>query len=109
VVGNLVSNAAKYTPRGGRIALRAIPGQGQAVIEVRDNGQGIAMDVLPQVFELFAQGHDTIHNAQGGLGIGLWLVKKLVDMHGGAIEAHSGGPGQGSLFVLRLPVVEAPP
>ncbi|MES2937186.1 MAG: PAS domain-containing protein [Pseudomonadota bacterium] len=108
VVGNLVSNAAKYTPSGGRIQLRAVPGHGQAVIEVRDNGQGIAADVLPHVFELFAQGHDTIHNAQGGLGIGLWLVKKLVDMHGGAVQAHSDGPGQGSLFVVRLPVVEAP-
>ncbi|MBA2673364.1 PAS domain-containing protein [Ramlibacter sp.] len=107
VVGNLISNAAKYTPRGGRIDLRAVAGHDQVVIEVRDNGQGIGADVLPNVFELFAQGHDTIHNAQGGLGIGLWLVKKLVEMHGGAIQAHSGGAGQGSLFVVRLPVVEA--
>jgi PAS domain S-box-containing protein len=104
VVGNLVNNAAKYTPRGGRIEVRATTENGQAVVAVRDTGEGIGPEVLPNVFELFAQGHQTIHNAQGGLGIGLWLVKRLVEMHGGGIAAQSDGPGRGSLFTVRLPL-----
>jgi signal transduction histidine kinase len=74
------------------------------VIDVRDNGSGIAADVLPHVFDIFAQGSCMREHAQGGLGIGLWLVKKLVELHHGSIEAHSGGPGRGSTFTLRLPV-----
>jgi PAS domain S-box-containing protein len=104
VVSNLLNNAAKYTPPGGRIELAARVEGGSAVIDVRDNGSGIAADVLPHVFDIFAQGSCMREHAQGGLGIGLWLVKKLVELHHGSIEAHSGGPGRGSTFTLRLPV-----
>ena len=104
VVSNLVNNAAKYTPRGGRVTL-AVRLQGdEAVVEVRDNGAGIAPNLLPHVFDLFAQGEGAREKGQGGLGIGLWLVKSLVEMHQGRIEAHSAGPGQGSTFTVRLPI-----
>jgi signal transduction histidine kinase len=103
VVGNLLVNAAKYTERGGRIWLEVGGGEG-AVLRVRDTGIGIAPDLLPHVFDLFVQADQSATRAQGGLGIGLTLVRTLVEMHGGTVEAHSPGPGGGSEFVVRLPL-----
>ncbi len=103
VVGNLLNNAAKYTPMGGRIEVSGRVEGASAIIAVRDNGAGIEPAMLPHVFDLFAQVDSTRRQAQGGLGIGLWLVKKLVELHNGTIEAHSAGPGQGSSFEVRLP------
>jgi signal transduction histidine kinase len=104
VVSNLVNNAVKYTPRGGHIDLAARVDGEEAVVEVSDNGAGIAAGLLPHVFDLFAQGDGARDKGQGGLGIGLWLVRKLVEMHGGRIEARSAGPDQGSTFTVRLPL-----
>jgi PAS domain S-box-containing protein len=104
VVSNLVNNAVKYTPRGGHIELAARVEGEEAVVEVSDNGAGIAAGLLPHVFDLFAQGDGARDKGQGGLGIGLWLVRKLVEMHGGRIEARSAGPDQGSTFTVRLPL-----
>lgn len=104
VVSNLLNNAAKYTPAGGRIELSAQVEGPQAVIRVTDNGTGISADMLPRVFDLFAQVDHTLARAQGGLGIGLSLVKKLVELHGGDIRADSRGLGQGSRFTVRLPL-----
>ena len=103
VVSNLLNNAAKYTPTGGRIDIAGRVEGASVAIEVRDNGAGITTEMLPKVFDLFAQVDRTRQNAQGGLGIGLWLVKKLVELHGGTIEAKSPGPGRGSTFTVRLP------
>jgi signal transduction histidine kinase len=103
VVGNLLHNAIKFTPSGGRIELELREAGDEIEIEVADNGAGIADDVLPRVFDLFAQGDRTLERRQGGLGIGLSLVKGLVEMHGGSAAAASGGPGGGSTFVVRLP------
>jgi len=105
VVSNLLNNAAKYTATGGRIEIAAHTDGGQVVMEVRDNDAGIPAETLPHVFDLFAQGGMKKH-AQGGLGIGLWLVKKLVQLHRGTIEAKSDGPGRGSTFTLRLPIAQ---
>jgi CheY-like chemotaxis protein len=104
VVGNLLTNAAKYTELNGRIRVSARRENGRAVLQVRDNGIGIAPDMLPHVFELFVQADHASTRAQGGLGIGLTLVKNLVEMHGGTIEARSAGLGTGSEFELRLPL-----
>jgi signal transduction histidine kinase/ActR/RegA family two-component response regulator len=114
VVTNLLNNSAKYTPRGGEIALEAGTEGGEAVIRVRDNGIGIPAEALPTIFEMFRQvsGPDRGRGAdsagpdktQGGLGIGLALVKRLVEMHGGSIDARSDGPGRGAEFVVRLPI-----
>jgi len=104
VVSNLVNNAAKYTPPGGHIVLSGQVESGHVLLRVIDNGAGITAEMLPQVFDLFAQAEDTRHSAQGGLGIGLWLVKKLVELHDGAVHAHSDGPGRGSTFSVRLPL-----
>jgi PAS domain S-box-containing protein len=103
VVSNLLNNAAKYTPAGGRIAVEARMEGANVAIDVRDTGAGIAAEALPQVFDLFSQVDRTRGNAQGGMGIGLWLVKKLVELHQGSVEARSDGPGQGSTFTVRLP------
>jgi PAS domain S-box-containing protein len=105
VVGNLLTNSAKYTEAGGKIWLTAHQEQGEAVLSVRDNGIGIAPDMLPHVFELFVQADLASTRSQGGLGIGLTLVKNLVEMHRGRVEAHSGGLGHGSEFIVRLPLV----
>ncbi len=110
VVANLLTNAARYTHAGGDIHLsatreRAASGD-EFVIRVKDNGVGIAAEMLPRVFDTFVQGHRDVDRAEGGLGIGLSLVKNLVAMHGGAVEAHSAGPGHGSEFVVRLPAPE---
>jgi len=105
VVTNLLTNASKYTPEGGRIELAAERDGDDAVISVRDSGIGIQPEVLPEVFDLFSQGTTALDRSKGGLGIGLALVKYLVEMHGGSVTAASGGPGAGSEFVVRLPAV----
>jgi PAS domain S-box-containing protein len=103
-VGNLVTNAAKYMEPNGRIWLTAEREGDKAVLRVRDNGIGLASDMLPCIFELFVQVDHASTKAQGGLGIGLTLVKNLVQMHSGSVEARSAGLGQGSEFVVRLPL-----
>ncbi len=103
VVVNLVGNASKYTSPGGTIRIGAWLDGLEAVIEVSDNGIGIAPDMLPRVFDLFAQGDDSLDRAEGGLGIGLTIVRQLVELHGGTIEARSDGLGLGARFVVRLP------
>ncbi len=105
VVGNLLNNAAKYTPDGGHIVLSAGLEAGSAVIRVTDAGIGLSPEMLPRVFDLFAQGDQALDRAQGGLGIGLSLVENLVKLHGGTIEADSPGQDLGSTFTVRLPVV----
>ncbi|HEX5632393.1 MAG TPA: PAS domain S-box protein, partial [Gemmatimonadales bacterium] len=104
VVANLLNNAAKYTDGGGRVWLGAERVGGEAVITVRDTGFGIPAEMLPHIFDMFAQVNRTLGRAQGGLGIGLALVRRLVELHGGRVEARSGGEGLGSEFVVRLPV-----
>ncbi|HUP08330.1 MAG TPA: hybrid sensor histidine kinase/response regulator [Caldimonas sp.] len=104
VVGNLINNAAKYTPDGGRIRISLSVADATAVIDVSDNGLGIPPDMLPGVFDLFAQVNRTLDRAQGGLGIGLSLVRRLVEMHGGSVTAASAGPNFGSTFTVRLPL-----
>ncbi len=104
VIGNLLTNSAKYTEPGGRIRLTAERDGDVAVLRVRDSGIGIAPDVLPHVFELFVQADHATTKTQGGLGIGLTLVKNLVGLHGGTVEAQSDGLGRGSEFVVRLPL-----
>jgi PAS domain S-box-containing protein len=108
VVANLLTNAAKYTPPSGRIAVRAAEEGGEVVIRVRDTGIGIAPDVLPNVFDLFVQERQAIDRSQGGLGLGLTIVRNLVERHGGTVSAHSEGPGTGSEFVVRLPRAHGP-
>jgi PAS domain S-box-containing protein len=109
VVANLLNNAAKYTGEGGHIEL-AVERQGcQVVLRVRDDGMGIAADLLPRVFELFTQGDRSLARSEGGLGVGLTLVKELVERHRGRVEAFSDGPSRGSTFVVRLPLLECPP
>ncbi len=102
-VGNLLDNAIKYTEEGGRIRLRAHARGDEVVIAVRDTGVGIPADLLPHVFDLFTQADRSLERRQGGLGIGLTLVRRLVEMHGGRVEAASEGPGHGSEFTIRLP------
>ena len=102
---NLLNNAAKYSDSGGHIRLTAERQGSDVVITVKDNGIGIAADQLPHIFEMFIQVDRSLEKAQGGLGIGLTLVQRLVEMHDGRIEARSDGPGKGSEFVVRLPVV----
>jgi PAS domain S-box-containing protein len=104
VMSNLLNNAAKYTPQGGRIELSAERDHSHAVIRVRDNGVGLTPEALPKVFELFSQVGKTLDRSQGGLGIGLALVKRLVEMHGGQVTAESQGTGQGSTFTVRFPL-----
>ncbi len=107
VLSNLLNNAAKYTPPGGTIWITASRDGGEAVISVRDTGVGIPPEMLSRVFDLFQQVDRSIDRSQGGLGIGLTLARRLVEMHGGNIEAKSSGPGRGSEFVVRLPLVAA--
>jgi PAS domain S-box-containing protein len=108
VVGNLLHNAAKYTPVGGHIEVSVEREGGLALILVRDDGVGIAPELLPHVFELFTQAEPGLDRAHGGLGIGLALVRTLAEMHGGSAQAHSAGPGRGSAFQVRLPLCEQP-
>jgi len=104
VFSNLLINAAKYTDPAGRIRLRAVQDGGEVVFIVSDNGIGIAPEMLPRVFDLFAQSDAALERAQGGLGVGLTLVQGLVNLHGGSIEARSEGVGRGSEFIVRLPI-----
>ncbi|MBD8532092.1 MULTISPECIES: PAS domain-containing protein [unclassified Massilia] len=108
VTANLLANAAKYTPPGGHITLALDVADGVVRIAVTDNGNGIEPALLPQVFDLFVQGKRTPDRAQGGLGLGLALVKNIVGMHGGHVAAHSAGPGQGSRFTVALPAIAQP-
>ncbi|HET8713956.1 MAG TPA: chemotaxis protein CheB [Gemmatimonadales bacterium] len=110
VIGNLVHNAVKFTPQQGHIWLTVTVDENDAQvrISVRDDGDGIATDQLARVFDLFTQGNSSLDRAQGGLGIGLSLVRGLVELHGGSIAAKSDGPGRGSEFIITLPIEEAP-
>ncbi|QDV32179.1 chemotaxis protein CheB [Tautonia plasticadhaerens] len=103
ILTNLLHNAAKYTPEAGKISLTIDRGEGEAVVRVKDNGIGIDPDQLGEVFELFMQADKSLDRSLGGLGIGLTLVKTLVELHGGSIQGFSEGPGLGSEFVVRLP------
>ncbi len=108
VLSNLLNNAAKYTEKGGRIQLTVQRQAQKAVIAVRDSGIGIAAENLPQLFEAFSQIVPTSERSQGGLGVGLSLVKGLVELHGGNVEAQSDGIGKGSEFIVRLPIADIP-
>lgn len=107
VIGNLINNAVKYTPEGGRIEVELGAEAGHAVLAVRDNGIGIEGEYLAHVFELFGQVRHPRPHGQDGLGIGLALVQRIVEMHGGVVEARSGGANLGSEFVIRLPLLPA--
>jgi signal transduction histidine kinase/DNA-binding response OmpR family regulator len=109
VLANLLNNASKYTQEGGCVGLAAAREDGQAVFRVRDNGVGIAAEMLARIFDLFTQVDRSLDRARGGLGIGLTLVKRLVELHGGTVQAFSAGVGKGSEFVVRLPVIADPP
>ena len=109
VVSNLLTNAAKYTEPGGRISVRAERDKHEIVLRVRDTGIGISADILPSLFDLFVQGRQALDRSQGGLGIGLTVVRSLVALHGGTVSAHSDGAGQGSEFLVRLPAAAARP
>jgi PAS domain S-box-containing protein len=109
VIVNLLNNAAKYTPEGGHIRISAAAAGSLALVRVRDTGIGLAPDLLPRVFDLFIQGERALDRAEGGLGIGLTLVERLVKLHGGTVSASSPGPGQGSEFVVRLPLARSAP
>jgi signal transduction histidine kinase/DNA-binding response OmpR family regulator len=109
VLSNLLNNAAKYTGEGGTIEVKLARAGDEAVVHVRDNGVGIATDMLPRVFDLFTQVDRSLDRSQGGLGIGLTLVRRLVQMHGGNVQAFSAGTNQGSEFVIRLPVLAGMP
>ena len=109
VLSNLLNNAAKYTEEGGRIQLLVERRDDTVVLRVRDNGVGIPAEMLSSIFELFTQVDRSLDRSQGGLGIGLTLVHKLVEMHGGRVEAFSDGPNRGSEFVVHLPLLVAEP
>jgi signal transduction histidine kinase len=106
IATNLIDNALKYTPAGGRIVIEVHPEADDMVLTVRDSGVGIPSELLPHVFDVFVQGSITLDRAQGGLGIGLALVRRLVELHGGTVSAHSEGTSSGSVFEIRLPRIE---
>jgi signal transduction histidine kinase/DNA-binding response OmpR family regulator len=108
IVANLLDNAVRYTPRGGRITISVGLEGGDAVLRVRDTGQGIPAALLPRIFDLFVRGTGSHERTTGGLGLGLTLVRRLVELQGGAVQAFSAGPGLGSEFIVRLPAREAP-
>jgi len=108
IVGNLLNNASKYTPHGGHVDLVVRREAGDVVIEVRDDGMGIPPDRLEDIFRMFGQVNPSLDRTKGGLGIGLALVRRLVDMHHGTVSAESEGPGKGSRFTVRLPAAAAP-
>ena len=108
VLANLLSNAVKYTSRPGSIAVRVEARPDAAVLRVRDSGIGIAPEKLDTIFDLFVQGDVTLDRSAGGLGIGLTLVRRLVEMHGGSVRAESAGPGRGAEFIVRLPTIASP-
>jgi signal transduction histidine kinase/CheY-like chemotaxis protein len=105
IVTNLIDNAIKYTPEGGSINVEARASDGEAVLIVKDNGIGIPHDLLPLIFDVFVQGENTLERAKGGMGIGLSLVRRLVELHGGSIGAESEGKGEGSTFTIRFPLL----
>jgi CheY-like chemotaxis protein len=109
IVSNLLDNAVKYTPPKGRISIAVRREGEQAVLEVADDGQGISPELIGQVFELFVQGERGLAREQGGLGIGLTLVKRLAELHGGSVRAASAGPGRGATFTISFPAIEARP
>ncbi len=109
VVANILHNAAKFTPRGGRIELGAERHGDEVVLRIADNGAGISADALPQVFDLFSHTDRRLDRASTGLGVGLALVRRLVDMHGGRVAARSDGPGRGTEVTVRLPLLEPVP
>jgi signal transduction histidine kinase len=102
-VANVLINASKYTESGGAIDVEGSAEGGEAVVRIRDSGAGIAPALLPRVFDLFVQGRSTLDRPQGGLGIGLTVAKRVAELHGGSVSAHSAGPGQGSEFTIRVP------
>jgi len=107
MLGNLLNNAAKYTPDGGTITITVKASEGDAEIAVRDTGIGIAPELLPKVFDMFVQGDQALGRAHGGLGIGLTLVRTIAELHTGSVAVQSEGPGRGSEFIVRLPRVPA--
>jgi PAS domain S-box-containing protein len=109
VVSNLLHNSVKYTDPGGHIWLTVESVAGEVIVRVRDDGTGIAPEMLPRIFDLFVQADRRLDRSQGGVGIGLTLVKRLVEMHGGSVEVHSAGLGQGSEFMVRLPALRKGP
>ncbi|HEX9052480.1 MAG TPA: response regulator [Anaeromyxobacter sp.] len=109
VVENLLNNSAKYTDPRGHIVLTASLDGGELLLRVRDDGIGIAADLLPRIFDTFVQGKQPASRARGGLGLGLTLVRSLVELHGGTVRAHSEGPGRGSTFEVRLPASAGKP
>jgi signal transduction histidine kinase/ActR/RegA family two-component response regulator len=109
IVSNVLSNAVKYTPSGGTIDVWIERDDTDVIVRVRDTGRGIEPDMLPRIFDIFTQGDVTIDRAEGGMGIGLTLVKKLVELHDGSVEAHSAGKGSGSEFVIRVPLMREAP
>jgi signal transduction histidine kinase len=102
---NILTNAAKYTPEGGRAQVFTFAEGNDAVVRVVDNGMGISREQLEHVFDLFAQGERSLDRSAGGLGIGLTLARRIVEMHGGSIAARSAGLGKGSEFEVRLPLL----
>jgi two-component system CheB/CheR fusion protein len=108
VVNNLVDNALKYTPAGGSVTVTTERAGSEAVLRVRDTGRGISADVLVRVFDVFVQEPQKLDRARGGLGLGLTLVKRLVELHGGSVSAWSAGPGRGSEFTVRMPALAYP-
>ncbi|MDM0117646.1 ATP-binding protein [Variovorax sp. J22R133] len=108
IIGNLLHNAAKYTPEGGVISVSARGVGDKVVIRVIDNGSGISAETLPNIFDLFRQEDRTLNRSQGGLGIGLTIVRSMVELHGGNVEARSAGLGQGSEFIVTIPRVDGP-
>ena len=108
VFANLLNNAAKYTDQGGTIRVDAPRREGRAVVRVHDDGPGIPPQMLSAIFDAFRQVDETLDRAHGGLGIGLTLVKQLVELHGGTVTAHSDGVNQGSEFIVELPAIDVP-
>jgi signal transduction histidine kinase/CheY-like chemotaxis protein len=108
VLGNLLGNALKFTPTDGRVTVVVEAEGPEAVLRVEDTGAGIPPDLLPRIFDLFVQGQTSLHRREAGLGIGLTLVRRLVDLHRGRIEATSAGPGRGSVFTVRFPAARPP-
>lgn len=108
IVTNVLSNAIKYTVDGAVIHVKLAAQDGEAVLSITDDGLGIAPDLLPQIFEPFVQGERTLDRSQGGLGVGLTLVRRLVELHGGSVAAFSEGAGRGSTFTIRLPSITPP-
>ena len=107
-VGNVLTNCAKYTDPEGEIVIRSFQSDDTAVLQIRDTGVGISPELLPRIFDLFVQSERTLDRAQGGLGIGLSVVKRLIEMHGGKVHARSEGLGHGSTFEIRLPLIQRP-